>query len=409
MASGNFFGAVQVDIQVPHDLKDKFHVFSPLFATIDIPFESIGVLMQQHCRDTGLHCKSRRLLVGGMSAQKLLLATPLLAWYLRHGLVVTRVHQAVEYRGVACFKPFIDECTEARREGDRNSNMAVTAQTAKILCNSGYGSLCMAQSKFNSVVYRRGQVQACQLVNKPQFKSLDEMTNALYEVKLKKYKIKHTIPVQLAFFVLCLAKERLYLCFYFDFLHKYLLPQAFGALHCDTDSVYIALSRNSLQEAVKPHMLEAYKSSILDHCHKADFQADGDHFLCRECCQECAAHDLRSVGLFKVECTGTKFIGLCSKTYVVQESEGGGYKFSSKGVQKARLIGQAGDVYERYKSVLTTGQPYHVTNMGFRHIGHTTYTYTLRKKALSYLYVKRVVGLDGISTSPLPLVLKMDE
>ena len=122
---------------------------------------------------------------------------------------------------------------------------------------------------------------------------------------------------------------------------------------------------------MKPHIVHEYKSAIYDHCCKPDFEADDTHFLCRACCESCAAHDLRTVGLFKVECVGTKFVGLCSKTYVVREAEGRGHKYSCKGIQKARLV-QAGDVYEKYKNVLTSGQAFEVTNMGFRHIGHTT-------------------------------------
>ncbi len=178
-----------------------------------------------------------------------------------------------------------------------------------------------------------------------------------------------------------------------------------------TDSIYISFSRNSLDDAVKPHLLDAFKSSVYDHCSKPDYEADSDNFLCRKCCDAYAAYDLRTVSLYKLECEGSRFVGLCSKTYVVRAGEGAGEesdKFSCKGVQKVRLQ-QAGNVYECYKDVLTSGRPYEVTNKGFRHVGHTTYTYTLRKKALSFLYIKRLVGHDNISTSPLPLVLNMED
>lgn len=61
---------------------------APLFCTSDIPFEAIGPYMQQHVRENGLSEKPRRLLVGGMKARKLLPASPLLQWYLQHGLEV---------------------------------------------------------------------------------------------------------------------------------------------------------------------------------------------------------------------------------------------------------------------------------------------------------------------------------
>ena len=113
-------------------------------------------------------------------------------------------------------------------------------------------------------------------------------------------------------------------------------------------------------------MLAMYRSSIYDHCGETDFEASEEHFLCRECCQSCASYDLRTVGLFKEECRGVKYAGLCSKTYVVR-SDDGLDKFSCKGIQKKRL--DDGLVYEKYKNILTSGKPYQVSNVGFRHMG----------------------------------------
>ena len=39
----------------------------------------------------------RRSLIGSMKGEKILLATPLLKWYLEHGLEVTKVHQVIEF------------------------------------------------------------------------------------------------------------------------------------------------------------------------------------------------------------------------------------------------------------------------------------------------------------------------
>jgi hypothetical protein len=45
--------------------------------------------MKQHIKEFNLSTKPRRLLVGGMRAKQILLATPLLKWYLEHGMEVT--------------------------------------------------------------------------------------------------------------------------------------------------------------------------------------------------------------------------------------------------------------------------------------------------------------------------------
>ena len=44
--------------------------------------------------------------------------SPLLKWYVEHGLKVTQIHQVVEYSPSACFQKFGDNISEARRAGD---------------------------------------------------------------------------------------------------------------------------------------------------------------------------------------------------------------------------------------------------------------------------------------------------
>jgi hypothetical protein len=62
------------------DPPQYFEEMSPLFCTTEVPYDIIGEHMQEHVRWFGLSKKPRRLLVGGMKARQLLIATPLLKW-----------------------------------------------------------------------------------------------------------------------------------------------------------------------------------------------------------------------------------------------------------------------------------------------------------------------------------------
>jgi hypothetical protein len=57
---------------------------APIFCNVDVPFESIGEHVQEYIRENDMSKDPRRLLVGGLKAKKLLVATPLLKWYLEH-------------------------------------------------------------------------------------------------------------------------------------------------------------------------------------------------------------------------------------------------------------------------------------------------------------------------------------
>lgn len=68
-----------------------------------------------------------------MKAEKMLLGTPLLKWYLDHGLKVTRIYQVVEFNAQACFKKFVNDVTEARRMGDARPEFEIIGNTMKLI------------------------------------------------------------------------------------------------------------------------------------------------------------------------------------------------------------------------------------------------------------------------------------
>ena len=125
--------------------------------------------MQAHIWEYQLSDKPRRLLVGGLNAQQILLVTPLLQWYLQHGLVVTNIYQVVEYQQDRCFLDFVREVSDARRQGDIDPDTATSADNMKVIGNSGYGSLIMDKSKHREVQYVQGENETSLKVNDPLF------------------------------------------------------------------------------------------------------------------------------------------------------------------------------------------------------------------------------------------------
>ena len=95
--------------------------------------------MRQYAEENDIMSAPRRVLVGSFRGDKLLLATPLLRWYLAHGLVVDRVYQVVEYEPNPCFQRFEESVSAARRAGDSDPGKAIIADTIKLLGNSGMG------------------------------------------------------------------------------------------------------------------------------------------------------------------------------------------------------------------------------------------------------------------------------
>ena len=91
---GKVFGFAQVDIEVPDELYDKFSEMSPLFVVQEIPNCSIPKETKIYKEKTGRKTvKGTKKLLGVVKTKNILLYTPLIEWYLQHGLGLTAVHQ----------------------------------------------------------------------------------------------------------------------------------------------------------------------------------------------------------------------------------------------------------------------------------------------------------------------------
>ena len=127
------FGVVQCDIRVPAHLKDHFSEMPPIFKNTTVTEKDIGFHMTEFLRDTGKSFKPTRYLIGSMFAERILLITPILIWYLKHGLEVTEIHQVIEFAPKKCFKSFADRVSDDRRAGDRDPSLKVVADTSKLI------------------------------------------------------------------------------------------------------------------------------------------------------------------------------------------------------------------------------------------------------------------------------------
>ena len=429
---GSLVGFLLVDIEVPPSLHDYYKDFPPLFANQDIKLTDVGTLtfiircfiflliqfvlinhtliiifnvfsgphMAAHIQASDIKFKDRHLLVSDLRAKEILLATSLVRWYLQHGLQITKIHQVLEYVGKEPFKNFVREITEKRKEGARDPNKAVLAQTYKLIGNSSYGSMLMNQTKFDNTEIVSGEIEARQRVNSRFFKELDLMGGELYEVSEAPRKTGIKIPIHIGFQILQLAKQRM-LEFAYDFVAKYIERPLYQYLYCDTDSLYMSLAKDSLVECVHPSKRNEYVSLLNGFCGPI---RSCDAFLSRTCCETHNFEDDKEPGLLKVELDkGRLFLGLCSKTYVC-ETENNQVKLSCKGVNKGQLLGQ-GNIVEVFRKTLQDKKSRQGENGGIRQYKGQMYSYAQKKDAFTYLYIKRNVDDSGIYTTPLYITL----
>ena len=434
---GKLFGFCQVDINVPENLKEKFEEFSPLFVVDNVPEDLVPEHMKEYQKATGRkHLKDNKKLLGVTNAKEILLYTELIEWYLNHGLEITAIHNILKYEPGTPFEWFPEEVSNARRDGDiedmikllniafnkkekdkveniinelkkfpdvvpfieeyipngagyadkdikvlieklspKYKGCKALADTYKLKGNSFYGKMIEDKEKHKNTKYTQDESEVEKDLRSPFFEDLNEI-NETYEIIKRKKNITIDRPYQCGIAVYQLAKLRM-LEFYYDFLDKYVDRKDFELIQMDTDSMYMAISAEKMDNIIKQEMQKEY------------FNGGKEKFLSTSKFHE------KTPGLFKLEFDGVRMIAISSKCYYA-EDENGKVKYSCKGT----IHNQNEMTWDRYMSALN-GSIDMAKNTGFRVNDNQIVTYTQIKKGLNAYYDKRIVDDDGIHTYPV--------
>ena len=221
VVDGTLFGMVECDVRVPEHLQDHFAEMQPIFKNANVSRDDIGPFMRQYAEEHDIMSTPRRMLVGSYRGEKILLTTPLLRWYLAHGLVVDRVYQIVEYSPKPCFQHFGESVSTARRNGDVDPDKSIIADTMKLLGNSAYGKTVTNVDRHRKVTYcTEVGTSLSLLIGNKRFRQLDVVAEDAYEVTSNKARVTYDLPLHIGFFVYQYAKLRM-LEFYYDFVDRY--------------------------------------------------------------------------------------------------------------------------------------------------------------------------------------------
>ena len=424
--TGELFGLLKISIEIQDEkLLRRCQEFPPFFKHVEISRADIGPHMQEFANQTDTLKKPQKALVSSLFAKEWWCASPLLQFYLNLGCTVTEIHEVVQWTPIRCFERFVNNIVNARREADKDPLKKIIGEQEKLTGNSAPGRSLMRTDRFVTTTVVSKDV-AQRAVNNPHFKDYCQLDNNLFELRMRHKFVQARMPSQIGLMVYGWAK-RFLLEMYYDFIDKYISRGRFGLVLCDTDSLYFGLGASSLREAVNPDLrlqfdLELPKWMPTDLCK--------DHYDERQrrrergeegtedvfgplpyCCYQSFAHQRRTLGLWKVECQSDAIVALAAKAYncynVTQpenpeEDDNLTFetvKLSCKGVQKCNPM-----TANAYRSVLHSTKSHYAVNRGIR-LSHLKQmcTYKQQKKSLSYLYVKRQVLDDGVSTIPLKL------
>ena len=150
------YGLCKVDITCPDEAKKKFLDlnFPPIFNHVSVTEEMLSSPLQTYAKLHKMKFPLDAQLTLTFNATGMILATPLLQYYLKNGLKITKIYYFVEYLKETPFKGFIDKMVAMRIEATLTNN-ELLQMLAKMLLNSSWGRLAMNVGNRKNTVYAR--------------------------------------------------------------------------------------------------------------------------------------------------------------------------------------------------------------------------------------------------------------
>ena len=180
---GRLSGYVRCEIEVPEHLRDYFSNFSPIFKNTVVSRDDIANLMKEYAEKEGITPQPIRMLISSFILTNGTIITALLLFYLKLGLVCRKIQRFVQYTPRKCLNNFAQSAVDAGRQGDKNPNSSVVAETMKLLANSFYGYQIMDRSRHTVTKYLSdGKTHSA--FNSKLFKRPNHITDQMYEVEL---------------------------------------------------------------------------------------------------------------------------------------------------------------------------------------------------------------------------------
>ena len=300
-----------------------------------------------------------------------------LQYYVKHGLVIRKIHRILSFTQSSWLKSWIDLCTEQRMA----ARTEFEADLAKLQANATFGkTIEQKRNRVNIRLIADGN-KFLKAVGKPSFRKCEIINEDLVMVRGARQKVKLNKPIAVGFSILELSKLTMYE-FYYDYLKEHYGDRC-KLLFTDTDSLCCEIETLDIY-ADMGRNLDMFDTSNFDSAHPQYSQTNR-----------------RVLGKFKSETGSTapeEFVGLRAKMYSLWTPGAASKSFKkAKGIQKHYVKKHVR--HEQFLDVLrNTTRSTHAKFRVFRSTNHVINTVEMNKLCLCVFDDKRYILDDGVHT-----------
>jgi hypothetical protein len=301
-----------------------------------------------------------------------------LKFYVKHGMVITKIHRILSFEQRAWLKPWVDYCTLGRQ----NAKTPYEVELYKGLVCSVFGKTMENMRRRKNYRLICDENALLKAVSGPAFETCQIINSDLNLVQNARGQLKLDKPIYAGFTILETAKLHMFR-FYYDYLMvRYGGPERCSLLYTDTDSFMLQIQTEDL------HADMLADAHIYD-C--SNFPVDHPNY---------STVNARVVGKFKSETANLhplQFVGLRPKMYSLDVPDLIGKRpLTCKGVKKSFVEKKL--KHEDYLRVLHSKERTRAEFCVIRSRNHQLETARLRKACLAAFDDKRYILSDGVHT-----------
>ena len=294
---------------------------------------------------------------------------------LEHGLVIEKIHRAIEFKQSAWMKEYIDFNTRLRTAAKNDFEK----DFYKLMNNSVIGKTMENIRKHRNIHLVNNEEEYLRNVMKPNFKSGTLLGPDLMGCEMGKVKVVMNKPVYLGQAILDLSKTIMH-----EFHYDYMIPKYGDKLklcYMDTDSLIYSIKTEDFYSDISPDVESRFDTS--------GYPNDGSRPLP-------VGKNKKVIGLMKDELGGEimkEFVSLRPKMYSYRV--GNSEPKKCKGIKKC--VVQKMIRFDDYKACLFSGEQSHRSQLLFRSRKHEVKMLEVNKLALSREDEKGI-SINGVAS-----------
>ena len=253
---------LEIDLKYPDDIKQKTKYFPFCPENKKINPNKDNEYMKSI--KPGNYTKSKKLICDWTDKKKYLIHYRMLKFYIRHGMIVEKIHEIISFKQSRWLEGYISFNTQKRNKAKNDFEK----DFFKLLVNAAFGKfLEIVRNRLGLELFKKDNIKkTINEQSKLTFNGIQKSYENYYSFTFKKNEVVMDKAIYVGFAILELSKLHMYETYY-DTLQKYFVQDNLQLHYIDTDGMILSMKTKDIIKDLK-NLEKIFDFSNLDKIHE---------------------------------------------------------------------------------------------------------------------------------------------